>query len=216
MPKTLDDHGTLADGTLAVGDGPGQAMRAVAEKLAAHGFAVQGPEWDEDRCLTVTGLRGTTCDITVDDGGSVTWEYRPGGSADPDTLADRVVHLLTSRASLPYQRQDLCPEPRAGLKGLVGRRLMARGLAVCLEVYEDHLTYEVSAEISVTHPGYPERGRVHVADDGALTWECDYGDHGIDTGVMAGVIAAIVAGDIAQGCVERTEPGPAGGGRETR
>jgi hypothetical protein len=68
MPKALDDHGTLA-----VCDAPGQAMRAVAEALAAQRFAVAGPDWEEGRCLTVTGLRDTTCDITVEDCGFVTW-----------------------------------------------------------------------------------------------------------------------------------------------
>jgi hypothetical protein len=57
-------------------------------------------------------------------------------------------------------------------------------MAVCLEVYEDQFSYEVSAEILVTNRDRPERGRMHVADDGALMWECDLGEHGIDTGAI--------------------------------
>jgi hypothetical protein len=185
-------------------------MRAVEEKLAAHGFHVDGPEWEAGRCLTVTGLSSTTCEITVEDSGLVSWEYLPGGSADPDMVAGRVVHLLTGRPPLPCRRRDPRPEPRTGLKGLVGRRLVARGMKVCLEIFEDRASFEVSAEISVTSPRCPERGRVHVADDGALMWECDSGEHGIDTGAMVDVIAAIVSGDIGQGCVQRTVPAPEG------
>jgi hypothetical protein len=191
-------------------------VRAVAEGLTAHGFIVDGSAWEEDRCLTVAGLRGTTCDITVENSGFVTWEYLSAGSADPDRVAGRVVHLLTGRPPLPCRRRDSRPEPRTGLKGLVGRRLAARGLAVSLEVYEDQVSYEVSAEISVTNPGCPERGRVHVADNGALLWECDSEEHGIDTGAIVGVIAAIVTGDIAQGCVERARTAPPAGGSENR
>jgi len=47
------------------------------------------------------------------------------------------------------------------------RRLKAMGLVVCLDVYEDHDTCEVVAEIIVTTPGRPERGQVRVSNDGA-------------------------------------------------
>jgi hypothetical protein len=200
----------LAGQPIAVGDGRGQAMRAVKNRLAAYGFDVDGPESEAGRCLTITGLSRTTCDITVEDNGLVTWEYLPGGSADPDMVAGRVVHLLTGRPPLPLRRRDPGPEPRTGLKGLVGRRLVARGMAVRLEIFEDQVSFEVSAEISVTNPRCPERGRVHVADDGALMWECDSGEHGVDAGAMVGVIAAIVSADIGQGCVQRTVPAPGG------
>lgn len=200
----------LAGQRLAVCDCPGQAMRAVKKRLAAYGFDVDGPESEAGRCLTITGLSATTCDITVEDAGLVTWEYLPGSSADPDMVAGRVLHLLTGRPPLPQRRRDPGPEPRTGLKGLVGRRLVARGMAVRLEIFDDQVSFEVSAEISVTSPRCPERGRVHVADDGALMWECDSGEHGIGSGAIADVIAAIVSGDIGQGCAERTALGPGG------
>ncbi|HUZ53349.1 MAG TPA: hypothetical protein VMU94_12585 [Streptosporangiaceae bacterium] len=142
------------------------------------------------------------CDITVEDSGFVIWEYRPGDSADPDKVAARVMRLLTDGRPPFPARQDR-PEPRTALKGLVGRRLEAQGMAVCLEVYEDQVAYEVAAEISVTNPDCPERGRVHVTDEGALMWECGYEEHDSDTGAIAGLIAAILAEDIAQRCVQR-------------
>jgi hypothetical protein len=198
MPKTLDDCSGLA----VCGD-RGKAMRAVAEKLAARGFDVRGPDCEDGRSLTVTGLHDTMCEVTVEDSGLVAWEYRPGDSADPDKVAARVMRLLTNgRPAVPARRQDR-PEPRTALKGLVGRKLETRGLAVCLEVYEDRVAYEVAAEISVTNPDCPERGRVHVTDDGALMWECGYEEHDSDTEAIAGLIAAILAEDIAQGCVQR-------------
>jgi len=200
----------LAGQHIAVCGSPGQAMRAVKNRLAAYGFDVDGPESQAGRCLTITGLSDTTCDITVEDSGLVTWEYLPGGSASPDMVAGRVLHLLTGRPPLPCRRRDPGPEPRTGLKGLVGRRLVARGMAVRLEIFDDQVSFEVSAEISVTNPRCPERGRVHVADDGALMWECDCGEHGIGTEATAGAIAAIVSADIEQGCAERTAPAPGG------
>ncbi len=197
MPEALDDYGSLA-----VCDGPGKAMRTVADKLAAHGFDVRGPDWEEGRNLTVTGLRDTMCDITVEDSGFVIWEYRPRDSADPDEVAARVMRLLTDDSPAFPARQDQ-PEPRTALKGLVGRRLEARGMAVCLEVYEDQVAYDVAAEVAVTNPDCPERGRVHVTDEGALMWECGFEEHDSDTRAIAGLIAAILAEDITQGCVQR-------------
>lgn len=212
MRKALDDYGSIA-----VCDDPGKAMRAVAEKLAAHGFDVRGPYWEEGRSLTISGLRDTMCEVTVEDSGLVTWEYRPGDSAGPDKVAARVMRLLTDgRPAVPARRQDQ-PEPRTALmKGIVGRRLATRGLAVCLEVYEDQVAYEVAAEISVTNPDCPERGRVNVTDDGELMWECGYEEHGSDTGAIAGLIAAILAEDIAQGCVQRGEAALADSGQRIR
>jgi hypothetical protein len=121
-------------------------MRAVAAKLAAHGFHVRGPDWED------------------------------------------------------------------------GRRLKAKGLEVCLEVYEDHVAYEVAAEIVVTNPVRPDRGRVHVTDDGALMWECCYeaGPADGDAVAVADTIAAVLAEDAAGG---RAHPGPAAptcGGRGGR
>ena len=52
MPKALDDYSSRA-----VRDDPGKAMRAVAEKLAAHGFGIHSPEWEESGRLTLpTGV----------------------------------------------------------------------------------------------------------------------------------------------------------------
>jgi hypothetical protein len=83
-------------------------------------------------------------------------------------------------------------------------------LGVCLDVYEDHDTYEVVAEIIVTNPGRPERGQVRVSDDGALMWECGYEEDLINTATIANMMATILTGDIADGCVQRGELAMAG------
>jgi hypothetical protein len=185
------------------GQGVTAGIDVAAKTLISHGFDVRGPDWEEGRSLTVTGLRDTMCEVTVEDSGFVIWEYRPGDSADPDKVAARVMRLLADGSpAVPAKRLDR-PEPRTALKGLVGRRLEARGMVVCLEVFEDQVAYEVAAEVAVTNPDCPERGRVHVTDDGALMWECGFEEHDSDTGAIAGLIAAILAEDIAQGCVQR-------------
>jgi hypothetical protein len=181
-------------------------MDVVAETLTAHGFDVRGPDWEDSRLLKVMGLRDTTCEITVEDSGFVTWEYRPGAGdcIDPDKITGRVMHLLTSGERPRWHGRAA---PGAGLKGLVGCRLKAMGLRVCLDVYEDHDTYDVVAEIIVTNPGRPERGQVRVSDDGALMWECGYDEDTSDTAAVVGAIVTVLAGDIADGCVQRGERG---------
>lgn len=194
------------------GGGGKAPVDVVAEVLIAHGFDVRGPEWEDSRRLKVMGLHDATCEITVQDSGFVTWEYGPSSvdGTEPDKIASRVMRLLTGASA----ELSPCRRPRAasaaGLKSLVGCRLKALGMAVCLDVYEDHDTYEVVAEIIVTNPARPERGQVRVSDDGALMWECGYEEDPIDTATIANMMATILTGDIADGCVQRGELAMAG------
>jgi hypothetical protein len=194
--------------------GPGAAMRAVADRLAAHGFDVRGPDWEEGRRLTITNLPGITCEVTVEDNGFVTWEYWRGASkgTDPDRLAGLAMHLLTAdRAGLARQGTGT-RDVRAGLQGIIGRELEANGLAVDLEVYADHVSFEVAAEIVVTNPAHPERGRVRIGDEPGLTWECGYQEDPSDTEAIADTITTL-AHDIEDGYIQRGEPAPACGRR---
>ncbi|HUY46142.1 MAG TPA: hypothetical protein VMV92_10515 [Streptosporangiaceae bacterium] len=152
MPKTLDDCSGLA-----VCDDPGKAMRAVAEKLAACGFGVRSPEWEESRRLTITSAERARCELTVEDGGSVRWDYRPsrGGGTDPAEMTGQVLRVLgVAETGEPRPRM----RPGVSLKGVVGRALAAHGLKVGMEVYEDPDFYDVGAEIVVINPARPERG----------------------------------------------------------
>lgn len=188
---------------------PDTALRVAAEILGASGFGARHGGGEESRTLIVTGLRDTACEVSDDDGFS-RWEYRPGTGADSERMADRVMRLLAGTSSAVPGAPPARPATGTGLKGLVGRRLRAQGLAVSLEVYEGHVALDVAAEVSVTNPGRPERGRVLISDDGWLLWECGY-----EAGAAA-VIAAVLGDDIALGCVQRTEPALAGSAAGTR
>jgi hypothetical protein len=192
MPKALDDYGSLA----VCDDEPGTAMRAVAEKLAARGFGVRSPEWEESRRLTITGAGRARCELTVEDGGSVRWDYRPGSGrgTDPAEMTALVLRVLgAAGAGEPRTRA----RPGVSLKGVVGRALAARGLKVGMEVFEDPDFYAVSAEVVVSNPARPERGQVSVSDDGDLTWECRYYDD-CDAAQIADAVAGIVTDGIGE------------------
>jgi hypothetical protein len=191
MPRALEDYGSLA----VCNDEPGTAMRAVAEKLAARGFGVRSPEWEESRRLTITGAGRARCELTVEDGGSVRWDYRPGSGpgTDPAEMTALVLRVLgAAGAGEPRTRA----RPGVSLKGVVGRALAARGLKVGMQVFEDPDFYAVSAEIVVSSPARPERGQVSVSDDGDLTWECRYYDD--DTAQIADAVAGIVTDGIGE------------------
>jgi hypothetical protein len=215
MPKMPNDYDDAAVGH----GGPGTALRVVAAKLAAHGFDVRGPEWAEGRCLTVINLPGTTCEVTFEDHGFVAWEYWRGASkgADPDRVAARVVRLLTDDGADLPRSGTAARNLRAGLQGIVGRELEAKGLAVGLDVYADHVAFEVAAELVVTNPAHPERGQVRVGDEASLLWECGYCGAGrIDPGAIADTIIAILAADIADGYIQRGQAALACSGQANR
>ena len=194
MPDALDSKSRLA----ACDGRPGQAMRVVAEKLADCGYDVRGPDCAEGRCLTITNAGCACCDLIVDDGGSVTWDYCPstGRDTDPAVMTGLVLRVLgaedTGRGEL-----GTSAHPGLLLKGAVGRALDARGMAVRIAVYEDLFSYDADAEILVTNPARPERGQVRVTDDGDITWECFYSDAASrNTGEIADLIVNVISGGI--------------------
>lgn len=154
---------------------PGDLLRMVAGSLISRGLIVQNPGKDRDHSVAIKCADGTQSQLTVQDDGSVRWDYRPapGPDADPATLTEIAAWLLIGDSNARPGRER-CTAPCLTLKGMVGRELRARGLAVCLEVYPDDDTFDVGAEIvAACHDVSPD-AKVRITDDGSLTWERDY------------------------------------------
>jgi hypothetical protein len=88
-------------------DTPGALMHLVADGLAGNGFTVSRPESRDGRRLSIT-CPAARCVLTVEDWGSVTWEWSPaaGNAIDPLGLADLACALLTGRMGLSRWESD--------------------------------------------------------------------------------------------------------------
>jgi hypothetical protein len=150
-------------------------MWAVVSELQARGRVLCLSEWDDSRCIQIVVPNTVRCELTVNDGGLVEWEYQPA-----PTYAASPVHLTALILSILGAASDDVPNistrPGQTLKGAVGRLLHESGLQVELEVTRDMDYYEVSAELDVRNPGCPERGRVLLSDNGCILWEACYHD----------------------------------------
>jgi hypothetical protein len=151
-------------------------LRIVADGLTSQGFDVRSPAWEDTQFLRVTNVRGMLCEVTISSTGRVFWECRRlcdgGGQHDAAQVVKMVTGILGSGVASSAE-QPMKHPPGLTLKGRVGRALAERGMDVRLAVlFQDELSYEVYAEIEVTNPAQRERGRVLVADDGSIRWEC--------------------------------------------
>jgi hypothetical protein len=153
---------------------PGELMHLVANGLSGNGFDVGLPGAEGGRRLSIA-CPVARCALTVEDWGSVVWEWGPvaGSAVDPLDLADVASALLTGRAGLSRWEGDCGGRADLTLKGRVGRELQARGLQVGLEVYPDELSFEAHAAIVASAPGAGQVAEVRVTDDGWLSWERD-------------------------------------------
>jgi hypothetical protein len=179
---------------------PGELMRMVAGGLTAHGFEVRSPEYDDERRLTITNLKDMHCWIIVDDCGHIECGYVPqrGCEADPAMVTSLVINRLADDGQECYRTAAKPRVPGLPMRCVVGQELKAAGLDVGMNVYEDLVAYEVVAEIVVTNPGHRERGEIRISDDGAITWERDYGDeNGAGTGRIAETVASTLTREIA-------------------
>jgi hypothetical protein len=164
-PKSEDDPGTASPARAA--------LPVLADALTGHGFDLRSPVWEQACSLDLTNVRGSMCEITLTDRGASIWEYRPfhGTPAGPGQIVDMVMTILAAYPAL----RGLPVEQPPGLafKGIVGKALTQRGLAVALKVIStDEADYEVYAAIEVTNPARPALGTVQVTDDHAIRWEC--------------------------------------------
>lgn len=213
MPEAMDCRDSAAGGDSS----PGAAMRVVAGKLAAQGFDVRGPEWEDGRRLQIINLPGITCEVTAGDSGLTTWEYLRAASkgADPGRLTALVMHLLTEGRAYPPGQDGGAGTVRTGLQSAAGRGLEANGLTVDLEIYPDHHSFEVASEIVVTSPAHPGRGRVFISNEPGLAWECGFEEYPVDPAAIADTITAVLTAGIADGYIGLGEPALAVSGQAT-
>jgi hypothetical protein len=172
----------------------GQVGRLMIDTLAGEGFGAQTREWDELWNLTITGARrGRSC-LTVGDDGYLRWDYESGHgpATSPAGLAMLVLRLLGAAGIQGAPPRDDA-YPALLLKGAVGRLLEDRGMKVGLLSYEDLESFEVVAEIEVTNPRCPQRGKARVTDNGDVEWICHAREaFGGDAAAIVGVIAPVL------------------------
>jgi hypothetical protein len=157
---TSDDHRTA-----------GALMRTVAERLRRNGLKVTFPHRAEGRTLNVTGTRRVNCHVIVeDDSTACECSIRPASSITPTQISPIVAGML----GIEYTHEDRYTALHRGvpLAGAVAREMTARGLHVTMDVIEDHESYQAFADVIITSPAEPERGTVHLGDDGWVCWEC--------------------------------------------
>jgi hypothetical protein len=157
------------------GDEAERCLHAVAGELTACGFVVTGPVWGDTCQSEITGIGGGHCEMDLMGTGALVWEYIPlPGALTPDE-AVRLVLALLGRTGPACRGVPAPRHPGVAFKGAVGRALAACGMAVRLVVVHlDHRNYEIFADVEVTNPAQPARGRARVSDEGEIRWECSF------------------------------------------
>lgn len=169
---------------------PGLPVHTVTEQLARHRLNVQFPDPEDNLLLKVTGTGSMHCRISLDEEDGIACEYscEHVQKAPPREIAASVARMTGVDYTDPERYSSL--HKGVTLAGAVGRDLKARGLTVTLHVTEDNEIYTALAEIIITNPGEPGRGKVHLADDGWLYWECYADELPGGTAELASTIAA--------------------------
>jgi hypothetical protein len=173
-------------------------LLAIADELTAVDFEARSPVWEGSAYMKISNARGALCELTIADGGTVTWDYRSrdGRHIHPDQITGIVLDLLNPGhdqhpVAIPAHQPDVT------LKGAVGRALAGHGLQVTLKLLDrDDDFYEAYAEIEVTNPADPARGTARVTDDGDLSWQCTAcgPDGGITPAEIAATLTRALAG----------------------
>jgi hypothetical protein len=166
-----DGMATMTAGR-AAGDRSGaSSMSAVAARLAGHRLKVTPPQRPEGHTLTITGAGQLRCTLALDDDGTgCEASIAPGRDTTPALIAPLVARLLGAGYPDPARHAGL--HRGTTLAGAVARDLAARGLHARMDVIEDHDSYHAFADVIITNPAKRERGRVHLGDDGWVSWEC--------------------------------------------
>jgi hypothetical protein len=180
------------------GTAQGKLMRLVAAGLAGRGFDVHYAEHEDGRRLTITGLPSMKCTLTVDDDGTVRWQYwpEPGHQADPGRVANLALNVLVPDSD--HSTHTTAPDGDSLRLG-VGQALRAAGLDVDIDVYTDQDTFTVTAEIVAVNPVNPERGEIRIDDSARITWECGYDTEAVPVGTIAETVVSILSNEIVGG-----------------
>jgi hypothetical protein len=165
----------------------------LADGLTGHEFEVCDLTAERARVLRVTDTRAAFCQVTLATDRRVTWEYFPytGQHTDPATLTAIITGILgTDPAAAPARSW-----PGPTLLGSAGRMLRDTGLHVALgEPGRNDDFCEVHADLKVTRPGHPERGRADLTDEGMIIWECRLGPpDGLTAPDIAAAIGAVLS-----------------------
>ncbi len=162
------------------------AVRAMAGMLAERGFEIHRPNRVVSFCFSVANAERARCQIDIDEQDRLGWEYVScgGNAAGPAEISGVVLQVLCE--DVP-ESGDTYSHLHKGvtLKGAVGREMVARGLSVTLNTYEDTECFDSISEVEIANPARPERGVVFVGDEGIVQW--DYLDYQSETGIMAAV-----------------------------
>jgi hypothetical protein len=162
-------------------DRAGRMADALADILNSLGFDVRVPAQPGSSFLQLTNVRAAVCELTIYDSGVINWEYRrqDNSRSGTATLAAMALSVLSGEASKgTFVPAPHDPQTRT-LIGLIGRALIGQGMIVELNVLDrDEQSFEVYSEIAIMNPGHPERGSIHIDDDGLLNWYCQVSDAG--------------------------------------
>jgi hypothetical protein len=173
-------------------------VAAVADGLGEQGLDITGQEWEKACYLKASNAWGALGEATVGADGTFSWEYRPvdGGWGDAGQMAAMVGALLgTEWAGDP--RPAVPGYPGQTVKGAVGLMARAAGLRARLgRVIPDDQFLEVSAEVEITDPERPERGRVWVTDN-VVRWECRLAD-GAGAGLQPAEVVMVIGRSVPQ------------------
>jgi hypothetical protein len=187
----------------------GTSMNAFAERLASHGLKVTFPDRPESHRLKISATNGVRCEVIVDDDGAACeCSVTPARNTTPARIAPLVAQMLGAGYTDPERYAVL--HRGVPLAGAVACEMTTRGLCAKMDVIEDHKSFQVFADVIISNPASPERGKVHIGDDGWIYWECYGGEIPGGTGAIADTIAGflthphpITARDYLRRCLRR-------------
>jgi hypothetical protein len=180
-------------------DATRQALRTLADTLTGHAFDIRSPVWEHAQTLAITNARGVLCDVSLYGDGRAAFECLPcpGALTSPAHTVSKVLRILGAGTRDPGTVL-LTPHQGLTFKGTVGRTLAAYGMSARLDlILRDEVNYDIYAVVEVANPAQPGRGKVRVADDGSLRWECALRDPVTAVGLGPAEIAGIIAGALA-------------------